>query len=134
SLGVLNRTCARRYKIPDLNVTIDPGVKIVIPAQAIQMDEKYFDNPNEFRPERFSPDEEKKLNQYMYMPFGRGPRACIGTRLGEMQSLAGLAAVLHKFRVEPSQLTRRDLKVNQWMNVVQGVIGGIPLKLTLRNT
>ncbi|KPJ15944.1 Cytochrome P450 6B6 [Papilio machaon] len=132
SLGVLNRTCARRYKIPELDVTIDPGVKIVIPVQAIQMDEKYFDNPNEFRPERFSPDEEKKLNQYMYLPFGRGPRACIGTRLGEMQSLAGLAAVLHKFTVEPSHKTQRDLKVNHWMNVVQGVVGGIPLKLTLR--
>ncbi|XP_013134364.1 PREDICTED: cytochrome P450 6B6-like [Papilio polytes] len=132
SLGVLNRTCARRYKIPELDITIDPGVKIVIPIQAIQMDEKYFDNPNEFRPERFSPEEEKKLNQYMYSPFGRGPRACIGTRLGEMQSLAGLAALLHKFTVEPSQHTQRDLKVNHWSNIVQGVIGGIPLKLTPR--
>lgn len=78
SLGVLNRVCARKYTIPGLDITIDPGVKIIIPVQAIQNDESYFDNPEEFRPERFSPDEEKRLSNFMFLPFGRGPRACVG--------------------------------------------------------
>lgn len=77
SLGNLHRVCAKKYTIPDLNITIDPGVKIIIPLQAIQNDEQYFDNPSEFRPERFE-DVDAKMNTYSYMPFGAGPRACIG--------------------------------------------------------
>lgn len=56
-----------------------------------------------------------------------------GARLGHMQSLAGLAALLQKFSVEPSEKTRRKLKINPRLNVVQGVIDGIPLKLVSRN-
>ncbi|XP_052751866.1 cytochrome P450 6B6-like [Galleria mellonella] len=132
SLGILNRVCAKRYTIPELNVTIDPGVKIIIPIQAIQNDEKYFDNPTEFRPERFTPEAVKSRHHYTYLPFGEGPRACIGARLGHMQSLAGLAAILRTFTVEPSDATLRRPVVNPRSNVVQGVKEGIPLKLRLR--
>ncbi|CAH2075053.1 unnamed protein product, partial [Iphiclides podalirius] len=132
SLGVLNRVCARRYTIPGLDITIDPGVKIIIPVQAIQNDDNYFENPEEFCPERFSPEKEKQLNNFVYLPFGRGPRACVGARLGEMQSLAGLAAVLQKFTVKPSKDTKRELEINHKMNVVQGVIGDRLQKLGYR--
>ncbi|KAJ0180084.1 hypothetical protein K1T71_004675 [Dendrolimus kikuchii] len=131
SPGALHRVCAKRYTIEDLGITIDPGVKIIIPIQAIHNDEKYFERPTEFRPERFSTNKEE-IHKYAYLPFGEGPRACIGARLGEMQSLAGLAAILHKFTVEPSSSTKRELKVNPIMNTVQGIIGGLPLRLKLR--
>ncbi|XP_073951013.1 cytochrome P450 6a2-like [Choristoneura fumiferana] len=78
SVGVLTRVCARRYRFPDLDLTVDPGVKVVIPVQALQTDEQYFDNPLVFRPERFSPTEVGKQHKYTYLPFGDGPRACIG--------------------------------------------------------
>ncbi|XP_047516039.1 cytochrome P450 6B7-like [Pieris napi] len=130
SLGFLHRKCARRYTIPQLGITIDPGVNIIIPIQAIQTDEKYFDNAKEFRPERFA--DGKNINKYAYLPFGDGPRACIGTRLGQMQSLAGLAAILQKFTVEPSDKTPVELPVNPWSNNAQAVKGGIPLKLKCR--
>lgn len=77
-LGVLNRICTRKYEIPELDVTIEPGVKIAIPIQAIQMDEKYYDNPEQFRPERFASEEMMTRHKYVYMPFGEGPRNCIG--------------------------------------------------------
>ncbi|CAH2107641.1 unnamed protein product [Euphydryas editha] len=131
-VGVLNRICVNKYKISQVGVTIDPGVRIIIPIHALQNDEKYFDNPEQFRPERFINDEKNKFS-YVYMPFGEGPRSCIGARLGHMQSLAGLAALLHKFSVEPSGKTRRKLRINPRLNVVQGVIDGLPLKLVPRN-
>ncbi|KAJ0180086.1 hypothetical protein K1T71_004677 [Dendrolimus kikuchii] len=133
SLAILNRVCAKRYTIEDLGITIDPGVKIIVPIQAIQNDEKYFENPTAFRPERFSANEGVR-HKYAYLPFGEGPRACIGARLGEMQSLAGLAAILQKFTVEPAPCTRREIEVEHRSNVVQGIIGGLPLKLKLRKT
>lgn len=77
SLGVLHRVCAKRYTIPDLGITIDPGVKIQIPLQAIQNDERYFENPTEFNPMRFA-DTTKERHSFAYLPFGSGPRACIG--------------------------------------------------------
>ncbi|CAD0198413.1 CYP6AN31 [Chrysodeixis includens] len=132
SLGALHRKCARRYTIPELNLTLDPGVKIIVPVQAIQNDEKYFDNPSQFLPDRFN-DPNVGRHKYAYMPFGEGPRACIGARLGEMQSLAGLAAVLHKFSVEPGPRTQRYPEVNHGSNVIQSIKGGLPLKLSLRN-
>ncbi|XP_013184491.1 cytochrome P450 6B7 [Amyelois transitella] len=132
SLGIVTRECTRPCTIPELGISIDPGVKIVIPIQAIQNDEKYFDNPTEFRPERFTPEEVKNRQPFTYMPFGDGPRMCIGARLGQMQSLAGLAAVLQRFTVEPNKDTRRKPQVNPRSNVVQGLVGGLPLKLTLR--
>ncbi|XP_075970236.1 cytochrome P450 6B6-like [Anticarsia gemmatalis] len=131
SLGTLHRICARRYTIPELGITLDPGVRIIIPVQAIQNDEKYFDNPSQFKPERFA-DTSVERNKYCYLPFGEGPRMCIGARLGEMQSLAGLVALLHKFTVEPGKATKRELEVNHLSNVVQSIQGGIPLRLKLR--
>ncbi|XP_047999434.1 cytochrome P450 6B6-like [Leguminivora glycinivorella] len=131
-LGVLNRVCARTYTFPRLGLTIDPGVKIVIPVDALQNDEKHFDNPREFRPQRFTAEEVQKRHKYVYLPFGDGPRACIGLRLGEMQSLAGLAAVLQQCSVSPAAETWRVPLLNSRSNVVQAVRGGLPLKLTNR--
>ncbi|XP_045520601.1 cytochrome P450 6B2-like [Pieris brassicae] len=132
SFGFLQRVCCQRYTFPSLDITIDPGVIVFIPSQAIQIDGKYFENPSEFCPERFSP-ESTYHHKYSFMPFGEGPRGCIGARLGQMQSLAGLAAILQKFTVEPSDKTPVELPVNPWSNIVQAVKGEIPLKLKLRN-
>ena len=56
-----------------------------------------------------------------------------GARLGQMQSLAGLAALLQRFTVEMSTNTPKKLIINPHMNVVQGVMDGIPLKLRVRD-
>ncbi|CAB3243714.1 unnamed protein product [Arctia plantaginis] len=131
SLGTLHRECVKRYTIPELGITLDPGVKIIIPVEAIQYDEKYFDNPFQFKPERFA-DTFKLKHSCSYLPFGAGHRSCIGARLGEMQSLAGVAALLYKFSVEPSSSTKQKLEVNHTSNTVQSIKGGLPLKLKLR--
>lgn len=77
SLGTLHRVCARPYTIPELGITLDPGVKIIVPVQAIQNDEKYFENPSQFMPDRFN-DTSVERHKYAYLPFGEGPRSCIG--------------------------------------------------------
>lgn len=76
--GFLMRECVKKYTIPETDVTIDAGVKVTVPIQAMHMDPKYFDNPTEFRPERFSPEEIAKRHKFVYLPFGDGPRGCIG--------------------------------------------------------
>lgn len=78
SVGFLIRECARKYKVPDFDLTIEKGIKVLIPVQALQTDPKYFKNPDEFQPERFSSQESETFNKFAYMPFGDGPRSCIG--------------------------------------------------------
>lgn len=79
SVGFLIRECAKTYTFEDINLTIDPGVKIMISLQAMQNDPQYFDKPEEFRPERFDPNElDSETTKYVYLPFGDGPRSCIG--------------------------------------------------------
>lgn len=68
------------YKVENSKHTIPAGMQIMIPTLAIQMDDRYWDNPEEFRPERFTPEEVAKRPSCTYLPFGDGPRNCIGMR------------------------------------------------------
>ncbi|XP_026741447.1 cytochrome P450 6B5-like [Trichoplusia ni] len=132
-LGFLMRECARTYTIPEVGITIDEGVGILIPLQALHNDPQYFEEPDVFRPERFLPDQLNKYNKFVYLPFGDGPRACIGARLGLMQSLAGLAAVLARCSVTPASATRRYPLLDPKSSIVQSVRGGMPLVFSQRN-
>lgn len=77
-VAIHNRECTKSYKIPDTNVTIEKGFMVVIPVHALQNDQKYFPNPERYDPERFSGENALHKFQYIYSPFGEGPRQCIG--------------------------------------------------------
>lgn len=133
-IGFLMRECTRKYTFKELDLTIDEGVRIFIPVQALQNDSKYFNHPTEFRPERFSPENFDLSNKHVYLPFGEGPRACIGERLGIMQSVAGLAAVLSRFIVRPAPSSRRHPITDPASGVVQVIKGGLPLLFIERSS
>ncbi|KAL0822719.1 hypothetical protein ABMA28_004736 [Loxostege sticticalis] len=133
SVAYLMRKCtSKEYTFPEINLTIDEDVKIMIPIQAIQMDEKYFREPTKFDPERFSFGAKDDIKKFVFLPFGEGPRACVGERLGQMQSMAGLAAVLQKFTVEPAAISRRDIIPDPTGVVSENFVGGLPLKFRRR--
>jgi cytochrome P450 len=50
----------------------------MIPVMALHHDPKYYPEPERFDPERFSEEEKQKRTHYVYLPFGEGPRICIG--------------------------------------------------------
>ncbi|KAJ0178428.1 hypothetical protein K1T71_006251 [Dendrolimus kikuchii] len=133
SVGFLYRTCTvPKYTFPEINLTINEGVKIMIPVQAIQRDEKYFDNPNMFNPERFKSGLGEQKQKFVFLPFGEGPRACVASKLGLMQSLAGLAAVLQKFTVEPAACSVKYPKSEPTGSVTERFADGLPLKIRKR--
>ncbi|GBP84924.1 Probable cytochrome P450 6a20 [Eumeta japonica] len=85
-----------------------------------------------FMPERFSPERIKDIKKCTNMPFGEGPRACVGERLGLTQSLAGLAALLHKYSVEPAPTTLRHPVSDPAAGLTQSIKGGVPLCIKAR--
>lgn len=75
--NILRRCCAD-YTIPDTNVVIEKGTMVAIPVLALHYDEEYYPDPNKFDPERFNKSNVQSRPQCVYMPFGEGPRICIG--------------------------------------------------------
>ncbi|KFB39402.1 hypothetical protein ZHAS_00006839 [Anopheles sinensis] len=98
-VAILERTVAKPYKIPDTNVTLHRGMKIMIPAYAIHHDEEFYPDPSTYDPGRFTPDRMARRDPCAYLPFGEGPRICIGLRFGMMQARIGLALLLKHFKV-----------------------------------
>ncbi len=67
------------YPIPGCKDHVIPkGALVAFAAEAIHRDEKYWPNPNQFDPDRFTQENKANRNSYAYMPFGIGPRNCIG--------------------------------------------------------
>lgn len=66
------------YKVPDSDLTIEKGTRCLIPIVAIHHDEEYYPEPMVFDPERFSEENKKGRHPFAHIPFGEGPRMCIG--------------------------------------------------------
>lgn len=83
---LVDRRCLKAYTIPPVlpdekPVRIKPGEAVGIPMRCIHLDEKYYPNPHKFDPERFSDENKHNIIPGTYMPFGNGPRNCIGINL-----------------------------------------------------
>lgn len=76
-LPFMQKMCTKTYTLSN-GLTVEQGTPIIIPNQGLSHDPKYFANPEEFQPERFLDSQKDNLVKYASMPFGEGPRACIG--------------------------------------------------------
>jgi len=74
----LMRVATKTYTLPDESFVIEKGQKLIIPLFSIHRDPKYYPNPLSFDPERFSVEQKSQRPNGTYMPFGDGPRLCIG--------------------------------------------------------
>lgn len=68
------------YRIPETNVMIEKGKRVIVPILGLHLDEEYYPNPELFDPDRFSDENKKDRHPYAHIPFGEGPRICIGTK------------------------------------------------------
>lgn len=71
------RRCTKDYRLPS-GLVIEKGTMVFIPANAIHMDPHLFAHPEKFEPERFSIENKAKMHSCQWIPFGEGPRKCLG--------------------------------------------------------
>lgn len=74
----LQRSAVEEYELPETNLKVAKNQVVLISTYGIHHDEKYYPNPTKFDPERFTPDEIAARHPCAYLPFGVGPRHCIG--------------------------------------------------------
>ena len=99
--------------MPDSDVVIEKGTNVYIPVKAIHTDPEIYENPLEYRPERFHPSEEQNRHPQSFLGFGDGPRNCIGLRFGRMQVRVGLITLLTKFKFSLSDITPEKLEISK---------------------
>lgn len=80
-VGVVPRMCNKSYTLPETDLIIEKNMKILVPIHAIHHDPKYYPNPSVFDPDRFLDVNKKLRDSCTFLPFGEGPRICIGNVL-----------------------------------------------------
>lgn len=78
---------------------VPAGTDLQMSQWVTHRDPRWFENPEEFRPERWADGLEKRLPKYAYFPFGGGPRICIGNNFALMEAPLILATVAQKYRL-----------------------------------
>ncbi|XP_077460613.1 cytochrome P450 4V8 [Stigmatopora argus] len=89
-------TIINGFKVP-------AGTNAVVLPFALHRDPRYFPEPEEFRPERFLPENCLDRPPYAYIPFSAGLRNCIGQRFAMMEEKVVLSSILRKFQVTATQ-------------------------------
>ncbi|GAB0096689.1 Cytochrome P450 [Sergentomyia squamirostris] len=108
-----DRQCMKPYtiKVDGRSYDVKVGEGISIPIVGIHHDPQYFPDPSKFDPERFSEENKHNIVPFTYLPFGVGPRNCIGSRFALMETKAIIYYILSKFTFEVSEKTQVPLKL-----------------------
>lgn len=74
----LLRVCTKKFKIPESNIHLETGTKVLVPLYSLHYDPKYYPQPHSFDPQRFTEENKASRPRGTFLPFGDGPRICIG--------------------------------------------------------
>nr|CAD7440776.1 unnamed protein product [Timema bartmani] len=110
---VVDRECLRTYTIPGTHIILEKGEVVLLPIYAIHRDPENFPDPEVFDPERFSDENKNNIKPFTYLPFGLGPRNCIGMRFALMEVKLALVHLLHNFNLRPTSKTPIPLQITR---------------------
>jgi cytochrome P450 len=111
------------YKFPG-------GVSITTPVFTLHRLPEFWPDPEKFDPERFSAENKTNILPYTYLPFGAGPRNCIGMRFANMVLKMTLVKMLQNFKIKPSPDLQIPPKLEK--HVFCKPVGGMKLILERR--
>ncbi|XP_055933978.1 cytochrome P450 3A5-like [Argiope bruennichi] len=122
------RTAVEDYKLGNTGIVIEKGMRVTIPTLSMHYDPDFFQDPDTFNPERFL--DEPKHPQYAYLPFGAGPRNCLGMRFALLEIKMCISNVLRHFRLKPHATTKVPLEYKKGMLLLS--VNDLPLSLEKR--
>lgn len=91
-------SCDYHYK----DLTITKGLSIMACTEQIHKDPNIWDRPEEFDPDRFSPEQRASRNPLAFQPYGIGPRNCVGMKLAQLEMTVIIAKLVHRYRLHLS--------------------------------
>lgn len=100
-VGLVARTALQSDELWGRSVR--PNDVVFLPIWALHRHEMWWDAPRAFDPDRFSPSASAGRDRYQYLPFGAGPRVCVGVNFAMMQAHIILATLVQRFRFAPTQ-------------------------------
>ncbi len=109
-------------------ITIEAGVTVLIMPWTLHRHELYWEKPRAYMPERFLPENRGKIGRFQFLPFGAGPRVCIGATFALQEAVIALAVMMHRFRFDMTADT------NPWpvQKLTTQPQNGLPMRVTPR--
>uniref|UniRef100_A0A3Q4AK07 unspecific monooxygenase n=1 Tax=Mola mola TaxID=94237 RepID=A0A3Q4AK07_MOLML len=127
-VGRLERVAKETVKIN--GITIPKNMLVMIPIYALHRDPEFWPDPEEFKPDRFSKQNKQRINPYTYLPFGIGPRNCIGMRFALVIVKLALVEVLQNYSLSVCKETEFPLTMH--LSSLVEPLNPIKLKLATR--
>lgn len=112
-------------------VRLPKGAWLEIPVGFLHRDPERWPEPEKFIPERFTPEAKASRHPFTYLPFGAGPRSCVGMRLAQLETKMALARLFHKFTIVPCCETEDPLGLKSLITLSPK--NGIYVKIVKRN-
>lgn len=110
-------------------VTIEKDMTVLVMPWTLHRHEKLWDEPRVFRPDRFLPENKAKLHRFQYLPFGAGPRVCIGATFALQEAIIALGVLMKNYRFHCPETTK------PWpvQKLTVQPLGGLPMKVSKRS-
>ncbi|XP_046423561.1 cytochrome P450 9e2-like [Neodiprion fabricii] len=116
--AMVDRLCNKAFELPPAApglapLTLKPGDNIWLPIHGLHRDPEYFSEPEKFQPERFSDENKNKIPTFAFLPFGLGPRSCIGNRFALMEAKLALFHLVAKCILSPCTKTSIPIQLDK---------------------
>jgi len=109
-------------------VELEAGVTVLIMPWTLHRHELHWDRPRAYMPERFLPENRGSIGRFQFLPFGAGPRVCIGATFALQEAVIALAVLMHRYRFDSTDQT------SPWpvQKLTTQPQNGLPMRVTSR--
>lgn len=110
-------------------VDVVRGTRVIVAPWVLHRHRKLWPQPEMFIPERFAPENRGKIPRFAYLPFGAGPRICVGAAFATSEALLALAMIARRFRLTLAE----GAQVMPFARMTLRPANGLPMRISLRD-